>query len=329
MSSSPQSEQEAVPLETIGNRLKRERLSKHQSLEDIAASTRISISALQALEESEDAKLPGRVFVQGFIRIYANHLGLDPEESIAHYIKDLDGTSGGKDKINVKKVLTTESMAETPRFLSSRQILLVVLAILLGFLLYIGRQTYYPATEVTHVTDGSKNMEQEHQETAPEMVPTVPESIGPTSPVTEEPSPTVESTTTEATQEATQPAMPSAPPEHAAPKEEAAKTTETAPHVAKETQEELQENILKANFIERTWMWIKIDDNPPQEYLFQPGEHFTWKAYKNIDINIGNAGGVILTLNGKPVPKTGKSGQVVRLDIPKISKITNKKPNGP
>jgi cytoskeletal protein RodZ len=59
------------------------------SLEEISAATRISVRLLRALEESDVTRLPAPVFTRGFIRAYAVHLGLDPEEMVNAYRADL------------------------------------------------------------------------------------------------------------------------------------------------------------------------------------------------------------------------------------------------
>jgi cytoskeletal protein RodZ len=78
-----------TPVLTFGEELRRERLVREVSLEEISASTKISIRLLTALESSDVAKLPAPVFTRGFIRAYARHLGLDPEEKVNAYLADL------------------------------------------------------------------------------------------------------------------------------------------------------------------------------------------------------------------------------------------------
>jgi cytoskeletal protein RodZ len=54
-------------------------------LEKIAAETRISARFLQAIESESFELLPGGIFNRGFIRSYAEYLGLDPEQTVADY----------------------------------------------------------------------------------------------------------------------------------------------------------------------------------------------------------------------------------------------------
>src|SRR5512135_3747180 len=73
----------------FGEELRRQRLVREVPLESIAAATKISVRYLEALERSDFSRLPAPVFTRGFIRAYATHLGLDPEEMVNAYLSDL------------------------------------------------------------------------------------------------------------------------------------------------------------------------------------------------------------------------------------------------
>jgi cytoskeletal protein RodZ len=64
-------------LKTIGDYLHRERQEQAISLDEIAVKTYIPLRLLQALELGNVERLPEPVFVQGFIRRYADAIGLD------------------------------------------------------------------------------------------------------------------------------------------------------------------------------------------------------------------------------------------------------------
>ena len=67
---------------------------------------------------------------------------------------------------------------------------------------------------------------------------------------------------------------------------------------------------LDVNAVERTWVAIQIDDQPVREATFQPGESFTYRAAKRIELVLGNAGGLEMTFNERRLEKIGKSGEV-------------------
>lgn len=70
----------------VGARLRAAREAKRISLREIAETTKISVSALEALEENDVAQLPGGIFTRAFIRSYATEVGLDPEEVVRDFV---------------------------------------------------------------------------------------------------------------------------------------------------------------------------------------------------------------------------------------------------
>ena len=69
----------------IGENLKNVRESKGISLRKAEEDTKIRKRYLQALEEGNYDVIPGRVYAKGFLRNYANYLGLDQEEILMEY----------------------------------------------------------------------------------------------------------------------------------------------------------------------------------------------------------------------------------------------------
>ncbi len=70
----------------VGSRLRAAREAKQLSVRDIADTTKISVSALEALEENDVARLPGGIFTRGFVRSYAAEVGLDPEQTMRDFM---------------------------------------------------------------------------------------------------------------------------------------------------------------------------------------------------------------------------------------------------
>ncbi len=69
--------------QTIGQRLKKEREARYLSLEKVSADTRIRKFFLQALESDDYSVMPSAAQGRGFLRNYANYLGLNVDEMIA------------------------------------------------------------------------------------------------------------------------------------------------------------------------------------------------------------------------------------------------------
>ena len=72
----------------IGEALKAVRESKGLSLEALAESTRVRRAYLAAIEDMRLELLPSRPFTIGYIRAYAEALGLDPEEAAYRFKAD-------------------------------------------------------------------------------------------------------------------------------------------------------------------------------------------------------------------------------------------------
>lgn len=72
-------------MDTIGNLLYTERRKKGLEIEDVEQATGIRKNFLNALEQGQYDKLPGEVYVKGFIRNYGNYLGLDGAHLVQLY----------------------------------------------------------------------------------------------------------------------------------------------------------------------------------------------------------------------------------------------------
>jgi cytoskeletal protein RodZ len=71
--------------EGLGEFLRRERQLRQISLDEVAERTKISRRYLEAIEEERYDYLPGETFVRGFIRSYAQSIGLDPGDTLLIY----------------------------------------------------------------------------------------------------------------------------------------------------------------------------------------------------------------------------------------------------
>ena len=82
---------------SVGSLLRQARLAQKGKLPEISENLRISHEHLKALEEDDVNGLPGLAYAVGFIRSYADHLGLDAEVLIAQYKSQTSGMSSGLD----------------------------------------------------------------------------------------------------------------------------------------------------------------------------------------------------------------------------------------
>jgi len=66
-------------LKRIGNFIKEARLSKNQSIEELASDLKIGAHQLEAIEEGNEEKLPEKVFVKAMVRRISQKLKLDTQ----------------------------------------------------------------------------------------------------------------------------------------------------------------------------------------------------------------------------------------------------------
>ncbi|MEC7475635.1 MAG: helix-turn-helix domain-containing protein, partial [Pseudomonadota bacterium] len=104
---------------SVGSLLRQARLAQKGKLPEISENLRINHEHLKALEEDNANGLPGLAYAVGFIRSYADHLGLDAEILIAQYKSQASGISNGLD------FPVTEDDYELPSFIIVSGLLVV------------------------------------------------------------------------------------------------------------------------------------------------------------------------------------------------------------
>jgi cytoskeleton protein RodZ len=70
----------------FGSKMKNAREARGVTLRQIAEVTKLSVSALEALERNDISRLPGGIFSRAFVRSYAVEIGLDPEQTVREFI---------------------------------------------------------------------------------------------------------------------------------------------------------------------------------------------------------------------------------------------------
>ncbi len=83
-------------MEDIGRRLRERREELGFSLRDVQKETKIRTKWLQALEEGNQDTFPAVVYMKGFLRSYADALGLDGAGMVRELMEDED--QGGREK---------------------------------------------------------------------------------------------------------------------------------------------------------------------------------------------------------------------------------------
>jgi cytoskeleton protein RodZ len=124
----------------LGERLREARESQGISISQAAVETRILQRYLIALEDGDYQHLPGDVYARGFIRNYAEYLGLPAEELIELYRRE----RGMSEPIRVVPVTTSPRMRGlmVPSFFGVFFVVLVLIGasyLLLSTLNYVGQ----------------------------------------------------------------------------------------------------------------------------------------------------------------------------------------------
>ncbi|HXV75007.1 MAG TPA: helix-turn-helix domain-containing protein [Candidatus Polarisedimenticolaceae bacterium] len=73
---------------SFGEKLRRARESRSITLEEIADGTKIGVRYLRALEENDFEPLPGGVFDRGYVRAFAQAVGLDPDATVRAFLAE-------------------------------------------------------------------------------------------------------------------------------------------------------------------------------------------------------------------------------------------------
>ena len=121
----------------FGSKMKRAREERGISLRHIAEVTKISVSALEALERNDISRLPGGLFSRAFVRSYANEIGLDPEQTVREFIGRFPDASVTAGSPHVRYDDYEHDDEPRRRRLSGVLITVVVVALIIGAILLV------------------------------------------------------------------------------------------------------------------------------------------------------------------------------------------------
>ncbi len=116
----------------IADELRRTRVAHDLSIEDVAATLRIRVDFIKAMEEDRFDDLPGPAYISGFLRTYANHLGLDGDQLVAWFKDDSQSTFAPREM----ELLVPISEIRRPTFPIITVSLVVAIGIAAGWYVY-------------------------------------------------------------------------------------------------------------------------------------------------------------------------------------------------
>jgi cytoskeletal protein RodZ len=120
------------PEADFGARIRQAREQRGISLRQMAETTKISVSVLEALERNDISRLPGGIFSRGFVRSYAVEIGIDPEQTVRDFMAQLphDPVTAGSPHVIVNE-LGPGTRRLDPRALMLLGTIVVVVAVIL------------------------------------------------------------------------------------------------------------------------------------------------------------------------------------------------------
>jgi cytoskeleton protein RodZ len=279
---------------SLGCLLRKSREERRIDLDAVVKATRIRRHNLEALENEEWDKLPSQVFVKGFLRSYAEFLGLDKELVLSYYQKS---SSFKQYQPHVLQGIS----AESGRWRLIIIVSLLAIALVAGVVYLRGRMVSV-TEKVFQYLDTRTVTEKRETDTVTTRDIQIQDGRA------------AEGTLAE--KETAHKDEMRIPTELEDSEDAPALEEPIIPEDVKLEPTPSPKFVLTATVHSRTWIAISIDDGPSGEYLFMPGETMKWTAENNFDLLIGNAGGIEFLLNGNSLGHLGLEGDVVRLRLP-------------
>lgn len=267
----------------VGEILRRSRVYYNQSIDDVGAILRIRASHLEAIEEGRIDDLPGRVYAFGFVRAYAEYLGLDGEKIVKLFKSQIGVPVNDRPDLHMP-VAASESKSP------NRAIIIGSLAILVigfGFMMFSG--------------DKTEKVEETKVANAVHEIPPVPQEmyedtgdVGPFQPAA--------AVTEAAANEARQAASP----------QTASLATSSAPVATSSAPPATPPLVMKLK--ESAWVEIRdVSGKALLSRILKPGDSYIVPAtVKGLVLDTGNVGALEFTVNGKILAPFGEKGDVRR-----------------
>jgi cytoskeleton protein RodZ len=128
-------------MDDFGGKLRQARERRGISLRQIAASTKISAAALDALERNDVSKLPGGIFSRAFVRSYAVEVGLDPGETVKEFLERFEGEPAPSASVRIA-VPEEESAFESQQRIAGVLLKLLLVSVpVIGVILFFTLRT--------------------------------------------------------------------------------------------------------------------------------------------------------------------------------------------
>ena len=257
------------------------------SLDEIAEATKIGTRSLQALESEEFDKLPGGIFNKGFVRAYAKFLGIDEEQAVSDYMDAVGENHEAGEETSVetlKAVAAAKEAAAAAEGRSGGSAISSIMIAALALLLIAGAGIAWNYLRDRSAADLPESARQ------PEPVPVRPQAQPPAAASITPPA----ASSTAAAQK----------PAPAPPTKASAAADKPAPEF---------ELLIHAR--EDSWMSITADGKEVMSGTLKAASERAVRARNRVVLKIGNAGGIEISQNGKPLAPLGEPGKTRTVTI--------------
>lgn len=251
------------------------------TLEEASDTTKIGISHLKALEDDLIHEFANQAYLKGFLRIYATYLGLNSDD-VARMYEKLFGVQG--EKPDASRVAAIPHN-RTTRLISLKK--LIFPALLLTVILITA--TFYKNQPPTVVS--------QPQQVAIVVPPIQNSAVQLVQSSVRVKKVEQDNPVAKAEKRPVEPAVP-----------EIKVTPKPQTDVAKGF-------ILKIKVTQSGTLTATVDGAGSQQYELAIGDIIVWKAEKNVTLDLSNAGGVDVELNGKPYKSLGPVGKAAYVEL--------------
>ncbi len=277
----PAYSKDSVPLtrlDDLGSLLRQTREARGLTLTEVANDTFIRSQYLQALEQADLSRLPEPVYAQGFLKRYADYLGLDGE-TLSRGAFPLLSSKTPHAPAPLAQASDQPTFALRPLHLWAAYVVLIVLAV--GGLSALLEGTGNP---FSRWIVGLQNISREGSN-PPRNTPA---SVSPTqaAPTTRQLFPTLDQWT---------------------------RIQGVFPEVLEAYSGGTRQKPVRLDIrvVERpSWLRVIADGQTVFEATLQPGAELNWEAEQSIVLRTGNAGGVLVTFNNRELGVMGQFGEV-------------------
>lgn len=300
----------------VGEILRRTRQHYGQSLYDIERALRIKAEQIEAIETGHAENLPGRVYAIGFVRTYAEHLGLDGAK-IVQLFKAQQGQKAGDPELHFP-VAANDTKVPGPAIITVSLLCFCAVLYFWWASSQTGRTNLEVVPDPPEVADtrpdaSDINVAGNIDDVVDDVVDDVAmDNVAP-----------VDGSQISAAESTQGPFLPSDSPVNN-PREPASALTEdpapdassvTASEQAQTASASAQRDII-LNIQQNTWVQIRDEsDQVLVSRVLEAGERYYVPDRPDLYITLGNAGGVDIQIGERQLNPLGQPGDVKR-DIP-------------